>query len=288
MKSMTGYGYVEFRDHAVHLVLELKSYNNRYLDLSMSLPPYLTRLEGRLREFLMARVARGRVELYMRVTDLEENLDIIVDRQTVSNYVRVLHELAETASIPANITLDHLLSLEGVLKTERNPDIDSYWRLVEPHLDELFGEFETTRLREGAATEADVYVNLGIVERCLATIEGFSSELEEQIKNNLKARFQEMMGDGVDETRIMSETAVLLVKSAIGEEIARIRAHLGHFRDIMGRDEPLGKKLDFVCQELGREINTIGSKSAIMEVNQAVIEVKDALEKIREQLRNVE
>jgi len=288
MKSMTGYGYVEHRDQAVHLVLELKSYNNRYLDLATSLPPYLNRLEPKLREFLTSKIARGRVELYMRVTDLEENLEIIVDRETVTNYVRVLKELAETASIPPDINLDHLLSLEGVLKTERNPDIDAYWRLVVPHLETVYLDFEKTRSREGQATKQDINANLDVVDRCIDTIDGYSSELEAQIKSNLKVRFLEMMGDGVDESRIMSETAVMLVKSAIAEEVARIRSHLHHFRDIMERSQPVGKKLDFICQELGREINTIGSKSTIMEVNEAVIEVKDALEKIREQLRNVE
>lgn len=288
MKSMTGYGYVEHRDRAVHLVLELKSYNNRYLDLAMSLPPYLSRLEPRLREFLTERIARGRVELFVRVTDLEEKLEVIVDRQVVKNYMQVLTELAETASIGSDVTLDHLLSLEGVLKTERNPDIDSYWALMAPHLEQVYSEFDRTREREGRETEKDIAANLAVVVRCTDTIDSYAAELETQIKNNLKLRFLEMMGDGVDETRIMSETAVMLVKSAIAEEVARIRSHLDHFRDVMGRAEPVGKKLDFICQELGREINTIGSKSTIMEVNQAVIEVKDALEKIREQLRNVE
>ena len=288
MKSMTGYGYAEHRDRQVHLVLELKSYNNRYLDISMSLPPSLSRLEPRVREYLGSRIARGRVELFVRVTDLDEAMEVMIDRKVVENYVRVLSELAETAGIPPEIKIDHLLSLEGVLKTERNPDVEAYWQLLEPHLGALLADFEATRAREGDTTRADIVSNLDVVSRSIATIDGYSAELETQIKNNLKVRFLEMMGDGVDETRIMSETAVMLVKSAIAEEIVRIRSHLDHFREVMGQDQPVGKKLDFICQELGREINTIGSKSAIMEVNQAVIDVKDALEKIREQLRNVE
>ncbi|HUX20518.1 MAG TPA: YicC/YloC family endoribonuclease [Spirochaetia bacterium] len=288
MKSMTGYGYVEYRNEAVHLVMELKSYNNRFLDLAMSLPPYLNRLEPRMREFLATKISRGRVELYVRVTELEEELDVIVDRKAVMNYVRVLRDLADTAGIAPDIGLDHLLSLEGVLKTERNPDIDAYWKLVEPHLQGLIDDFETTRAREGETTEADIRDNLELISRKIEVIEGYSAELETQIKNGLKTRFLEMLGDGVDESRIMAETAVMLVKSAIAEEVVRMRSHIGHFREIMDRPQPVGKKLDFICQELGREINTIGSKSTIMEVNQSVIEVKDALEKIREQLRNVE
>lgn len=288
MKSMTGYGYTEHRDHQVHLVLELKSYNNRYLDISMSLPPSLSRLEPRVREYLGSKIARGRVELFIRVTDLDEEMEVMVDRKVVENYVHVLSELAQTAGIPAEIKIDHLLSLEGVLKTERNPDVEAYWQLLEPRLEALLADFEATRAREGETTQADIASNLAVVSRSLETIDGYSAELETQIKNNLRVRFLEMMGDGVDETRIMSETAVMLVKSAIAEEIVRIRSHLDHFREVMGQNQPVGKKLDFICQELGREINTIGSKSAIMEVNQSVIDVKDALEKIREQLRNVE
>jgi uncharacterized protein (TIGR00255 family) len=288
MKSMTGYGYVEYRSNAVHLIMEIKSYNNRFFDLAMSLPPYLYRLEPRLREFLAAKISRGRVEFSMRVTELEEELDVIVDRKAVENYVRVLRELSDIAGIPPEIGLDHLLSLEGVLKTERNPDIDAYWKLVEPHLQGLIDDFEVTRAREGETTEADILGNLDLVARNIEVIAGYSAELETQIKSSLKSRFLEMMGDGVDESRIMAETAVMLVKAAIAEEVVRMRSHIGHFREIMGRPQPVGKKLDFICQELGREINTIGSKSTIMEVNQSVIEVKDELEKIREQLRNVE
>jgi uncharacterized protein (TIGR00255 family) len=288
MKSMTGYGYVEHREGSVHLVLELKSYNNRYLDVAMSLPPYLSRLEPRVREFLASKILRGRVELFIRVTELEEELDVMVDRKAVERYVQVLRELAETADIPPAIKIDHLLSLEGVLKTERNPDIESYWLLVLPHLQALFMNFDSTRVREGEMTKEDICSNLAVVDRSINVIDGYSSELETQIRGNLKDRFLEMMGDGVDETRIMSETAVMLVKSAIAEEVVRIRSHLDHFRETMDHPGQVGKKLDFICQELGREINTIGSKSTIMEVNQSVIEVKDAIEKIREQLRNVE
>lgn len=285
---MTGYGYDDYRDHSVHLVLELKSYNNRYLDIATSLPPTLSSLEPRVRAFLSQRIARGRVELYLRVTDLEESFDITIDRPAVDKYVQVLKELAKTAAIPAEITLGHLLSLEGIIKTERDPDVEAYWGLISPRLTAVFEDFEASRLREGETTRRDIESNLAVVDEGVATIDGHSAELEEQIKSNLKSRFLEMMGEGIDEARIMSETAVMLMKSAISEEVVRIRSHLHHFRDSMQPGVPVGKKLDFICQELGREINTIGSKSSILEVNQAVIDVKDALEKIREQLRNVE
>ncbi|HDQ13193.1 MAG TPA: DUF1732 domain-containing protein, partial [Sediminispirochaeta sp.] len=130
--------------------------------------------------------------------------------------------------------------------------------------------------------------NIESLTATLETIESHSDALEGQIKNDLTRRFQELVADNYDENRILAETAVLLMKYSIGEETVRMRSHIEQFRRYMGEKTGVGKKLDFICQELNREINTIGSKSNIVEINQAVVEAKDALEKIREQLRNVE
>ncbi|HUZ17649.1 MAG TPA: YicC/YloC family endoribonuclease [Spirochaetia bacterium] len=288
MKSMTGYGYAEHNDERFRLSLDLRSYNSRYLEMSINVPPYLGFLESRLRDFLAPRIARGRVELYVRLTDLDEELDAKVDKRAVETYTRVLRELASAAGIAPEVRLDHLLGLEGVLKTERNPDVETYWAVVEPELSRLLEEFEETRLREGATTHRDVAEKIALIESGLAKIEAQRPELESSIKKNLRDRFDELLGMEADQARIMSETAVMLVKADIGEEIVRMKSHLESFRRILDSEEPVGKKLDFVCQELGREINTVGSKSTLIEINREVIEIKDALEKIREQLRNVE
>jgi uncharacterized protein (TIGR00255 family) len=288
MKSMTGYGYVEYRGDTFQVSLDLKSYNSRYLEMMINVPTYIGAVEPRIREFLAARIARGRVELYLRIVELEEAIEATIDHRAVETYVRVLRELAGTAGVEPTVTIDHLLGLDGVLKTSRRPDVDAYWSTIEPQLEKLFEQFEKARVREGETTERDIQEKVGIIEASIGRIEANIAGLQESVRKTLRERFVELLGENVDESRVMAETALLLAKSDIGEEIVRMRSHLSSFADSVAGGGPIGKRLDFICQEIGREINTIGSKSTLIEVNQAVIEVKDALEKIREQLRNVE
>ncbi len=294
MKSMTGYGFAEHQSEKARVSVELKSYNNRYLDIGVSLPAALGPLEPRARDYLARRISRGRVELTVRVIEYEEELSIILDKRAVRSYAKVLRELAETAGINESVELVHLLTMEGILKTDgllkvdRTTDVELFWGLLEPQLEKAFGDFERARSVEGKATEEDILSNLARIEQAVETIKEYSGELESIIKSNLKERFTELLGNSYDESRLLAETAVLLVKSTIGEEVQRLESHLASFKKLAAGAEPTAKKLDFLCQELGREINTVGSKSTILEVNQAVIEVKDSLENIREQLRNVE
>lgn len=290
MKSMTGFGYMEYQDEKYHISITLKSYNNRFLDIFVYLPPHLIPLEQRFREHLSNRILRGRVELYLKTLMFEENPSVVLDISFVRPYVRALRELAEAAGINEKVRLSHLLKIEGILKTDRNQNLEEYWQILEPILDSSFQSFERMRLQEGENTREDISKLLSIIDSEISMIEGKASQVEAKIKEGLKSRFYELLGDGIDETRILAETAVLLMKYDINEELVRIRSHLNNFSSIMEDNSPLavGKKLDFICQELNREINTIGSKSMLLEVNSSVVSLKDSLEKIREQLRNVE
>jgi len=175
-----------------------------------------------------------------------------------------------------------------VLRTTNKRDPETLWETVAPALDKVFAEFNTSRVTEGKKTEEDIRRCSADIRARLAVVESMIPAMEERIKTTLRDRFKELLADGVDETRILAETAVQLMRSDINEEIQRMKAHLESLDEALGREGPQGKRLDFVCQELGREINTIGSKTGMLEIDQAVIAVKDSLEKIREQLRNVE
>jgi uncharacterized protein (TIGR00255 family) len=162
------------------------------------------------------------------------------------------------------------------------------WALLHPLLESVFEGFERSRIAEGAKTEQDLRRSAEAIRGRMASIEAAIPQIEARIKEGLRERFRELLGEGIDESRILAETAVQLMRSDVNEEIQRMKAHLETLYDALGAEGPHGKRLDFVCQELGREINTVGSKSASLEIDQAVIAVKDSLEKIREQLRNVE
>ncbi|WP_455383587.1 YicC/YloC family endoribonuclease [Salinispira pacifica] len=291
MKSMTGYGYGEYQDERVQLSLEIKSYNNRYLDIIVNLPSAISPLEQRIRDFIATQTIRGRVEVYLKLRDLQENAEVHVDRGAVQGYLDALGELASLAGTSAEISLPMLLQLEGVLSIDRRRDVDQYWAVIEPLLHRTYREFDESRAREGASTLTDIEEQLSRIAAQVEIIEGLAPGLEEQIKSSLRDRFREVMGESVDENRLYAEAAVLLVRYSINEELVRMKTHIDAFRRTLGDGEEgrgVGKKLDFICQELNREINTTGSKSTIVEINQCGIEIKDALENIREQLRNVE
>ena len=288
MKSMTGFGHGEHRDSRVQMVLELRSYNNRYLDLFINLPYSVKQLEPRLREYLSARIQRGKIEFYLSVTELEEQSDVFVDHARVRTYLTALEELRRLAGVRERPGLAALMGLEGVLKTVSRKDPDALWALISPLLEKVFADFDLSRATEGRKTEADIARCAEVIRTRLAGIEARVPEIESRIKEGLRERFRELLGEGVEESRILAETAVQLMRADVNEEVQRMKAHLESLLEAIGLEGPQGKRLDFVCQELGREINTIGSKSVSLEVDQAVIAVKDSLEKIREQLRNVE
>jgi uncharacterized protein (TIGR00255 family) len=288
MISMTGFGHGEHRDSRVQMVLEVRSYNNRYLELSINLPYSIKQLEPRVREYLASRIQRGKVEFYLSLTELEDSSDVVVDHARVRTYTAALEELRRLAGIRERPSLAHLIGLEGVLKTVSRKDPEALWALVTPLLEKVFAEFNSSRAVEGRKTEQDIRKCADDIRDRVSAIEAKVPEIETKIKTGLRERFRELLGDGVDESRILAETAVQLMRGDINEEIQRMKAHLGSLHETVGMNGPQGKKLDFICQEIGREINTIGSKSMMIEIDQAVIAVKDSLEKIREQIRNVE
>ena len=288
MKSMTGFAYREHRDEKHKITITMKSYNNRFLDILIYLPSFLNPLEQKIREFLSKRISRGRVELYVKALELSQAAEISIDPLYVESYMQALRQLADAAGIRERVRLSHLLRIEGILKAEQSLDLDAYWQDFQPLLESVFQEFDSLRQEEGAATGKDILELLGAIHTDIARIEAVAPKLEEKIKNDLRTRFEDLLSNGIDENRILTETAALLMKSDIHEELVRSRSHLQSIRKILTESGPMGKKLDFICQELNREFNTIGAKNLLIEVDGAIVSLKDHVEKIREQLRNVE
>jgi len=288
MKSMTGYGHSEFQNEKMDIVLELKSYNSRFFELNTSIPSFLSPLEPQLRNYINERIERGKVELYIRIKELEEDAVISIDKNIAIAGFSALNQLRDIAGISETVNLSHLLRVEGIIKKLRNKDIDYFWETLKPVLEEAYKQFDSSRIEEGKKSEADILKQIEIISNSIKIVDNYAMAIEEDIKKNLKERFQQMLGDAVDESRIYAEIAIMLMKFSINEEIVRIKSHVESFiREIKSGNSQIGKKLDFICQEINREINTIGSKNFKVEVSQAVIDTKDALEKIREQIRNI-
>jgi uncharacterized protein (TIGR00255 family) len=287
MKSMTGYGAARLESPAIRASITMKAWNNRFLELSAQMPGYLGPLERRVRELIESRVARGKVELSIRVLGGDMPTDVVIDASSAKAVADAIRRLGAAAGIDEPVRLSHLLGVDGMLSYERNVDADALWEALAPALSDCVDAFDAEREREGAATRVDLEDKLSALGSALDVIEAATPEIEAAIKAGLRARFVEVMGELVDEARVLAELASYLAKHTINEEIVRLRSHIAAFRKAMG--EPVcGKKLDFICQEMNREANTIGSKSADARVSDAVIRMKDAVENIREQARNVE
>jgi uncharacterized protein (TIGR00255 family) len=288
MKSMTGYGYAEAAAKSFRMSLEIKSYNNRYLDIYVNVPAALSPLEPRIREYLGERILRGKVEVYLKVKNIEEDISVSVDPSVVGGYMEALTKLKEIAGTSEEIRLSHLLHMEGILKTDQNRGAEDYWQELEPLLASVFAGFEESRIREGAATEKDILQLLTDVKKNAGETASYAPEIEKRFSETIKGRMEELLVDKIDEARIAAEVAMLLVKYSIHEELVRLASHCEAFLAAAGEKGSVGKKLDFICQEMNREINTIGSKNVMAEVSRCVIAMKDDLENIREQIRNIE
>ena len=288
MKSMTGYAYCENSLNNMTVSVEIKGYNSRFLDLQVFLPSWLSGLEPGIREYVSSRFSRGKVEINVRIKEHNEDISVSINTTAAKAYYKAVEELAANLGISEIPNLALIINLEGVLETETKRDSDKYWPVIEAVLTTAADKFEAERNREGMHTQKDILSHLKILEESSRIIEARAPELEALIKENLRARFFEVLGDSIDENRILAETAVLLMKYTISEELSRLSGHLKEFRHETKHNPIPGKKLDFLCQEINREINTIGSKTPILEVSRTVVNMKNALENIREQLRNVE
>jgi uncharacterized protein (TIGR00255 family) len=241
-----------------------------------------------IRDKISQTLKRGRVELYLRMRELEEDLTLILDRNAAHKYADSLRELGRELDLKDELGFTEILGLEGVVKVDKRRDLDALGNMVSSLLDKVLSDLVASRIKEGKATERDIMGQIDLIENHLDQIKVMAPGLEKKIKEILSSKFKEILGDELEETRILQETASYLVRYDINEEISRLETHLSSFRTIALSSDPTGKKLDFLCQEMNREINTIGSKTPQVEVSRLVVDMKDGMEKIREQLRNVE
>jgi len=285
---MTGYAYREVTGQDLSVSVEMKGVNSRYLEVYVNLPPWLSMLEVKTRELVSSRCGRGKVEIYIRIREHNVPVNININKNAAKAYYDALKELARELGITEEPNLASIMEMENVIEVEKERDDERYWNEIQPLLNDALNAFCMEREREGKHTKDDIISHLDMIDSSLKIISGFTASLEQTLKDNIKNRFAEMLGSQIDENRILSETASLLLKYTIAEEISRLTSHLNEFRKEAENNTRPGKKLDFLCQEINREINTIGSKSAIIEVSSEVVKMKETLENIREQLRNIE
>lgn len=291
MKSMTGYGRAKEQRGGKTITVELRAVNHRYLDCAVKAPRQYGFLEEAVKKAAAARIARGKVEVFVAV-EVEGGgaVNVTVNHALAAHYLAALRELAQTYGLREDVTAMTLAKLPDVLGSER----------VEQDADELTGDvtavfaaacdsFDQMRLREGARLADDVRARCAAIEALVGEVETRAPARVREYRERLLARMREVLADaGVDETRIVTEAAIYADKTAVDEETVRLRSHLHQLGLMLEEKQPVGRKLDFLVQEMNREANTIGSKANDVEMARLVVDIKGEIEKIREQIQNIE
>lgn len=289
--SMTGYGGAKGEVNAITVSAELKSVNNRYLDVSVRLPKSCMFAEEAVRSAVQNHISRGKVDVFITVdTSRAEEVTIAVNEPLAEAYVRAVRQVAQKYELKDDLTALSLLRFPEVISTEKSDtDRDAVTEAIGRMLEEALAEYDTMRSREGAKLCQDLLSKLEDLEKKVSFVEMRSPETVREYREKLLARMRDVLGEaGVEEARILQEAAIYADKIAVDEETVRLRSHIAQFRQMLEGGSPVGRKLDFLVQEMNREINTTGSKCADKEIAETVIAMKAELEKIREQIQNIE
>jgi uncharacterized protein (TIGR00255 family) len=290
--SMTGFGRGEASAAGFEAVVELKSVNSRYCEVSIRSPRVLSDKDGEVQRVVKSAFARGRISVQIQVdSPSESEAALTLDTEAVTRYTRLLESLKTVSGVDEEIRLDHFLRFQDIFRPERE-DTDQAtrtWAAVDEALSLACDAMKKMRLDEGAALERELVARLGSIEENLRIVEMEAPERIPRAHDRLKARLEEVIEDGrIDNDRLEFEMALLADRLDIREECVRLHSHLNLFREAISSGDPVGRKLNFLSQEMNREVNTIGSKASDAGLSHLVVAMKEDLEKIREQVENVE
>jgi uncharacterized protein (TIGR00255 family) len=291
IKSMTGYGKSEQTIDSLNVTVEIKSVNHRYFEFSARVPREYGFLEEKLKKYCNSLITRGKVECYVSVEDLEEReMEVNVNETLAAGYVKALKELSERFGLKDDISAVTLSRYPDVITLHKaSEDEERIWNAVKTVAETAVSKFIEMRETEGSKLRGDILSRADYIIECVEFIEGRSPETVREYNEKLKQRMKELLGDAaVDEQRLLNEAAIYADKIAVDEETVRLRSHISQLRDFMNSSEAIGRKLDFLVQEINREANTIGSKAQDVDIAKKVIAIKAEVEKIREQVQNIE
>ncbi len=290
LKSMTGFGRAECAVDGFNIKVNLKSVNHRYMDVSVKVPKYYTFVEDEIRKTAAKYISRGKVEVFVSVERTEgSGKTVVIDRDVAENYINALKSLNEFG-IEDDVKISTISQYHDIFKIENTEeDEERITKLICDVFSLAAEDFVNMRINEGKNMEADILSHLDILAQNLALVEERYPKIVEEYRNRLFRKVSEVLEDkNVDETRIVTEAAIFAEKSDIGEETVRLASHIKEFKKAIKTDLPIGKKLDFMIQEMNRETNTMGSKANDIEISKIIVEMKSEIEKIREQIQNIE
>ncbi|MBQ9326083.1 MAG: YicC family protein [Clostridia bacterium] len=289
MRSMTGFGRGVARSEAWEVTVELKSVNHRFLDLAMRLPREEIFLEDMLRKTVSARLARGHVDVFLSVVPLSSESLVHVNAGTVQSLYQAAREIAKMTGLPMKLKVSELLGMSGVLETSVDEDATEALRaLAETAAEQALDVLIAMGEKEGGKLKADLLAHLALAEELRNQVEALAPQVPVRYREKLEMRLKQLEVSEIDPQRLAQEVGLMADRCAIDEELARLRSHFEQMRALTDIQGECGKKIDFLIQEMNREANTIGSKASDKEITRLVVELKSEIEKMREQIQNVE
>lgn len=291
IKSMTGYGRYESVDAEKKVVIDLRSVNHRYCDINVKISRMYGYLEDKIKDYVGKRVHRGKIDVSVYFESYVcQNKAVSLDKGLLKNYYEVLSEIQSECNLESKIGLSDLTRFSDIFITrQEEQDQDAIWAVIAEALEKAVDDFEAMREREGARMAADLREKAQNVLSELAKVEELAPKLSEEYAARLRERMKEFLADTpVDEPRFMTEVALMADKLCVNEEIVRLKSHFEELENILGEAEGIGRKLDFLVQEMNREVNTIGSKANDLNIAKCVVNMKAEIEKLREQIQNIE
>lgn len=290
LKSMTGFGRAEANEAAYRITVELKSVNSRFLDLNIKMPKKLNALEAQIRGLVKKYLARGKADLYITCEEFtDQGQSLRLNLGLAEEYYASLKKIAETLGVENRVTALQIANFPEVLKlSEESEDDDALWERLQPVLEEALQHFVANRELEGANLQADLLQKLDSMEEIVDRIEARAPEITAAYEKRLRERVEEMLGSTADPQRIVQEVTIYADKVCTDEELVRLRSHISNMRKKLQDGGAVGRELDFLAQEMNREANTTLSKANDLIVSGDAINLKTLIEKIREQVQNIE
>jgi len=291
LRSMTGYGRSQKILHGRDITVEIRSVNHRYYEYSSRIPRTYSYIDDKLKTLLKSGISRGKVEVAVTINNIEsKDTEIALNKGVAEGYVRALRSVADELQLKDDLSLSKLIKLPDVFCVQKAPDNEEeIWNDVAETASEALDKFVSMRELEGERLKCDILAKADLILTKVGMIEELSPQTVENYRNRLYQKLQEVLeGKDIDEQRIITEAALFSEKIAVDEETVRLRSHISQLKTMLDSDETIGRKLDFIVQEMNRETNTIGSKAQDISITRIVVDVKAEIEKIREQIQNIE
>lgn len=290
MKSMTGFGRANYENDGRMYNVEIKSVNHRYTDVSVKMPRSISYLEEKVKKEIANSISRGKIDVYITFeNNSAKGKNIKINKELAKIYINELRHLADENGINSNIPVTEISKFPDVLVIENVEEEDIIWNELEIVLKTALENFIVMRTQEGNKIKEDLEERIGRIEEKVSKISEYSTGLVEEYVVKLETRIKEILKtDVVDHERLNQEIVIYADKCSIEEELTRLNSHIAQFKSFINLENPIGKKIDFLIQEMNRETNTIGSKSGSLEITNMVIDMKTEIEDIREQIQNIE